>query len=113
MATLVLNVIEKVIDDQNLHYNYQFGFHKNQFTDFFLAFSYDIILKSTDKGLITGMKVTNLQRPLMQSAMVFFYKNYVFDSSKHSVNWFRFYVINRFFKLMGEYLLGLLVYPVV
>ena len=80
LLPLISKVIKKVIHDQtsaflnfrNLLYNYQSGFRKNHSTDYCLSFDtidHDILLQ----------------------------KLYAIGFSKHSINWFRSYLINRTF----------------
>ena len=62
--------LEKVIHDQtnaflkenNLLYNYQYGFRTNYSTNLCLSFLTDKILKGFDEGLLTGMILIGLQK---------------------------------------------------
>ena len=104
MLLLISKVIEKVIHDQtstflnsrNLLYNYQSGFRKNHSTDFCLSFLNDKILKGFDQGLITGMILIDLQKAF-NTINHDILPQYLYVFSKHSVNWFRSYLINKTF----------------
>ena len=106
LLPLISKVMEKVIHDQtsaflnsrNLLYSYQSGFRKNHSTDYCLSFLNDKILKGFDKGLITGMILIDLQKAFDTIAHdILLQKLYAIGFSKHSVNWFRSYFINRTF----------------
>ena len=106
MLPLISEVIEKVIHDQtstflnsrNLLYNYQSGFRKNHSTDYCLSFLNDKILKGFDQGLMTGMILIDLQKAFdTVDHDILVQKLHAIDFSKHSVNWFRSYLINRRF----------------
>ena len=104
LLPLISKVIEKVIHDQtstflnsrNLLYNYQSGFRKNHSTDFCLSFLNDKILKGFDQGLITGMILIDLQKAF-NTINHDILPQYLYVFSKHSVNWFRSYLINKTF----------------
>ena len=104
LLLLISKVIEKVIHDQtstflnsrNLLYNYQSGFRKNHSTDFCLSFLNDKILKGFDQGLITGMILIDLQKAF-NTINHDILPQYLYVFSKHSVNWFRSYLINKTF----------------
>ena len=104
LLPLISKVIEKVIHDQtstflnsrNLLYNYQSGFRKNHSTDFCLSFLNDKILKGFDQGLITGMILIDLQKAFDTFEHdILQQKLYATGFSKHSVNWFRSYLIHE------------------
>ena len=106
MLPLISKVIEKVIHDQtstflnsrNLLYNYQSGFRKNHSTDYCLSFLNDKILKGFDQGLMTGIILIDLQKAFDTIIHdILQQKLYAIGFSKHSVNWFRSYLINRTF----------------
>ena len=69
LLPLISKVIEKIVYDQvdnfllqnNILYNYQSGFNKNHSTDLCFSFLNDKILKGFDKGLFTGVILTDLQ----------------------------------------------------
>ena len=86
------------LNSRNLLYNYQSGFRKNHSTDFCLSFLNDKILKGFDQGLITGMILIDLQKAFdTVDHDILLQKLYAIGFSKHSVNWFRSYLINRTF----------------
>ena len=100
MLPLISKVIEKVIHDQtsaflnsrNLLYIYQSGFRKNHSTDYCFSFLNDKILKGFDQASIDLQKVFDtIIHDILQQ------KLYAIGFSKHSVNWFRSYLINRTF----------------
>ena len=105
LLPLISKVIEKVIHDQtsaflnsrNLLYNYQSGFRKNHSTDFCLSFLNDKILKGFDQGLITGMVLIGLQKAMIYDHDILLQYLYAIGFSKHLVNCFRSYLINRTF----------------
>ena len=106
MLPSTLEVIEKDIHDQtsaflnsrNLLYKYQSGFRKNHSTDFCLSFLNDQILKGFNQVLITGMILIHLQKAFDTiNHVMLLQKLYAIGFSKHSVNWFRSYLINRTF----------------
>ena len=67
---MISKVIERIVYGQVdnfliqniILYNYQSGFRKNHFTNLCLSFLNDKILKGFDKGLFTGMILTDLQK---------------------------------------------------
>ena len=106
LLPLISKVIEKVIHDQtstflnsrNLLYNYQSGFRKNHSTDYCLSFLNDKILKGFDQGLMTGMILIDLQKAFDTiDHVILLQKLYAIGFFKHSVNWFRSYIISRIF----------------
>ena len=106
LLPLTSKVIEKVIHDQintflnswNLLYNYQSRFCENHSTDFCLSFLNDKIFKGFDQGLVTGMILIDLQKAFDTiDHDILLQKLYAIGFSKHSVNWFRSYLINRTF----------------
>ena len=106
LLRLISKVIEKVIHDQtgvflnsrNLLYNYQAGFRKNHSTDFCLSFLNDKILKGFNQALITGMILLDSQKAFDTiDHDIVLSKLYAIGFSKHSVNWFRSYLIDRTF----------------
>ena len=108
MLLLILKVIEKVIHDhtstflnsRNLLCNYQSGFRKNHSTDFCFSFLNDKILEGFDQGLRTGIISIDLQKGFYTiDHDILLQKLYAIGFSKHSVNWFWSYLINRIFLL--------------
>ena len=104
MLPLILKVMEKFFHGQtstflksrNLLCNYQSGFRKNHSTDFCLSFLNDKILKGFDQGLTTCMILIDLQKAFdTMDHDILLQKLYAIGSSKHSVNWFQSYLINR------------------
>ena len=82
----------------NLLYNYQSGFCKNHSTNFCLSFLNDKILKVFDQGLITDMILIDLQKAFdTMDHDILLEKLYATGFSKHLVDWFRSYLINRSF----------------
>ena len=67
---LILKILERFTHGQtnvflkgnNLRYNYQSGFRTNHSTNICFSFSTDKILKGFDKGLLTGIILTDLQK---------------------------------------------------
>ena len=73
-----------------LLYTYQPGFWKKHSTDFCLSYLNDKILKGFDKGLITGMVLTDLQKAFDTTDHdVILQKLYAIGFSKYTVNWFQ------------------------
>ena len=106
MLPLISKVIKKVIHDQtssllnsrNLLYKYQSGFHKYHSTDHCLSFLNDKIFKGFDQGLITGIILIDLQKAFDTfDHDILLQKLYAIGFYKHSLNWFRSYLINRTF----------------
>ena len=106
LLPLISKVIKKVIHDQtsaffnsrNLLCNYQSGFRKNHSTDYCLFFLNDKILKGFIQGLMTGMILIDLQKAFDTiDHNILLQKLYAIGFSKHSINWFRSYLINRTF----------------
>ena len=106
MLPLVSKVIEKVIHDQTstflnskkLLYTYQSGFRKKHSTHFCFSYLNDKILKNFEKGLMTGMILTDLQKAFDTiDHDLFLQKVYALDFLKHTVNWFQSYFSNRSF----------------
>ena len=70
LLPLISRVIERIVYNQvdnfllqnNILYNYQWGFRKNHSTDLCLSFLNDKILKGFDKGLFMGMILIDLQK---------------------------------------------------
>ena len=106
LLLLISKVIKKVIHDQTstflncriLLYNYQSGFCRNHSNGFCLCFLNDKILKGFDQGLIAGMILINLQKAFETIHHgILQQKLHAVGFSKHSVNWFRSYLISRTF----------------
>ena len=106
LLPLISKVIEKVIHDQtsaflnsrNLLQNYQSGCCKNHSTDCCLSFLNDKILKDFDQGLMTGMILIDLQKAFDTiDHDILLQKLHAIGFSKHSVNWFRSYLISKTF----------------
>ena len=106
LLPLISKVIEKVIHDQpslflnskQLLYTYQSGFRKKHSRDSCLSYLNDKILKGFDKGLMTGMILTDLQKAFDTiDHDVLLKKFYAIGFSKHTVNWFQSYLSNRSF----------------
>ena len=122
MLPLISEVIEKVIHDQtyaflnsrNLYTIINLFFRKNHSTDYCLSFLHDKILKGFDQGLMTGMILIDLQKAFDTiDHDVLLQKLYAIVFSKHSINWFRSYLINRIFSVnLGMHFLNLHVGPV-
>ena len=86
------------LNSRNLLYNYQSGFCKNHSTNFCLSFLNDEILKVFDQGLITDMILIDLQKAFdTMDHDILLEKLYATGFSKHLVDWFRSYLINRSF----------------
>ena len=108
LLPLISKVMEKVIRDQtstflnskNLLYTYQSGFRKKHSTDFCLSYLNGKILKGFDRGMMTGMILIDLQKAFDTiDHDVLLQKLYAIGFSKRTVNWFKFYLSNRSFKV--------------
>ena len=65
-----------------------------------LSYLNDKILKGFDKGMMTGMTLTDLQNVFYTiDHDLLLQKLYVIGFSKHAVNWFKSYLSNRFFQV--------------
>ena len=104
LLPLISKVIEKVIHDQasafltsgNLLYSYRSGFCKNHSSDYCLSFLNDKILKAFYQSLMTDMILIYLETAFEKiDRDIQLQKLYALGFSKHSVNWFRSYLINR------------------
>ena len=104
LLPLISKVIEKVIHDQasafltsgNLLYSYRSGFCKNHSSDYCLSFLNDKILKAFYQSLMTDMILIYLETAFEKiDRDIQLQKFYALGFSKHSVNWFRSYLINR------------------
>ena len=105
LLPLISKVIEKVIHDQtsaflnsrNLLYYDQSGFRKSYSTDFCVSFL-NRFLKGFDQGLMTVMILIDLQKVSHTiDHDILPQKLYAICFSKHSVKWFRSYLVNRTF----------------
>ena len=113
MLPLISKVIKQVIHDQTctflnsktLLYTYQSGFRKKQSTDFCLSYLNGKILNGFDKGLMTSMILTDLQKAFDTiDHDVLLQKLYAIGFSKHTVNWFQSYLSNISFLVnLGNY----------
>ena len=82
----------------NLLYNYQSGFRKNHSTDFCLLILNNKILRGFDQGFISGMILIDLEKALDKiNHDILLQKLHTVGFSKHSVNSFRSYLINKRF----------------
>ena len=106
LLPLISKVIEEVIHDEtstflnsnNLLYTYQSGLRKKHSTDFCLSYLNDKILKSFDKGLMTGVILIDLQKAFDTIGHgVLLQKLYAIGFSKHTVNSFQSNLSNRSF----------------
>ena len=108
LLLLISKVIEKVIHDQtstflnskNLLYTYQTGFRKKHSTDFCLSYLNDKSLKGFDRDMMIGMIVIDLQKAFDTiDHDVLLQKLYAIGFSKRTVNWFKSYLSNIYFKV--------------
>ena len=106
LLPFISKVIEKVFHNQTsaflnsrkIIYSYQSGFCKNHSTDFCLSFLNEKVLKDFDQGLITDMILIDLQKAFdTMDHDILLEKLYATGFSKHLVDWFRSYLINRSF----------------
>ena len=82
----------------NLLYNYQSGFRKNHSTDFCLLILNNKILRGFDQGFVSGMILIDLEKALYKiNHDILLQKLHPVGFSKHSVNSFRSYLINKRF----------------
>ena len=86
------------MNSENLLYTYQSGFRKKHSADLCLSYLNDEILKGFDKGMMTGMILIDLQKAFDTiDHDVLLQKLYAIGFSKHTVNWFKSYLSNRYF----------------
>ena len=72
LLSILSKVIEKVVheqltkflNDNNIFYKYKSGFRSNHYTDLFLLFLSDKILKGFDSKIYTGVILTDLQKSI-------------------------------------------------
>ena len=102
---LISKIVEKLIHGQTssflsnneLFYNYQSGFWKNDSTDSCLTFLHDKILKGFDKGLMTGMILVDFQKAFDTIDHGILLKTLsAIGFSNHTVGCFKSYLSNRF-----------------
>ena len=80
------------LSNNEILYSYKSGFRKNHSTDSCLTFLHDKILKSLDKGLMTGMILIDLQKAfdtidhdiLLQKLSAIGFSNQSIFSSDHT-----------------------------
>ena len=108
LLPLISKVIEKIVYDQvdnfllqrNILYNYQSGFNKNHSTDLCLSFFNDKILTGFDKGLFTGVILTDLQNAFDTiNHEILLGKLHAIGFSEKTVAWFKSYLSDRAFKV--------------
>ena len=111
LLPLIFQIIQKLIDEQTssslsnneLLYNYQSGFRKNPSTSSCLTLLHDKVLKSFDKGLITGMVLTDLLKDFNKIGHdILLRKLSAIGFSNHTIGWFESYLSDRFFRLNLE-----------
>ena len=108
LLPLISKIIEKLIHEQigvflsnnKILYNYQSGFRKNHSTDSCLTFLHDKILKSFDKGLMTGMILIDLQKAFDTiDHDILLKKLSAIGFSNHTIGWFKSYLSNQLFRV--------------
>ena len=106
LLPLIPKVIEKVVhiqtstflNSRNILHNYQSGLCKNYSMDYCPSFLNDKMLKVFDEDLVTDMIFIDLHNAFDTiDHDILLQTFYAIDFFKHSVNWFRSYLINRTF----------------
>ena len=108
LLPLIFKIIEKLIHEQTssflsnneILYNNQSGFRNNHLTDSCLTFLHDKILKGSDKGLMTGMILIDLQKAFDTiDHGILLKKLSAIGFSNHTIGWFKSYLSNRLFRV--------------
>ena len=108
LLPLIFKIIEKLIHEQTssflsnneILYNNQSGFRKNHLTDSCLTFLHDKILKGSDKGLMTGIIMIDLQKAFDTiDHDILLKKLSAIGFSNHTIGWFKSYLSNRLFRV--------------
>ena len=103
---LISKVIEKVthgqtstfLNSKKFYRLTNLVFEEKPFYGFLLCYLSDKILKGFNKGMMTVMTLTDLQNVFDTiDHDLLLEKLYVIGFSKHTVNWFKSYLSNRFF----------------
>ena len=100
LLPLIWKIIKKVVKDQKneffedneILYNYPFGFRTNHSTNLFLTFVTDKILKGFNEGLLIGMILIDLQKSFNK---ILLKKLEAIGFSDHFIWCFRSYVCER------------------
>ena len=104
-------MIERIVYDQtntflsenNILYNFQFGFRPNHSTNLCLAHLTRKILKIIDESLLSGMILADLQKAFDTiNQEVLLQKLKAIRFSEEIVQWFRSYLRNRIFLVETE-----------
>ena len=108
LLPLISKVIERIVYNQvdnfllqnNILYNYQSGFKKNNSTDLCLSFLDGKILKGFDKGLFKRMILMHLQKAFdIINSEILPGKLHAIGFSERTVEWFKSYLLDRAFKV--------------
>ena len=108
LLPFIFKIIEKLIHEQTssflsnneILYNNQSGFRKNHLTDSCLTFLHDKILKGSDKGLMTGIIMIDLQKAFDTiDHDILLKKLSAIGFSNHTIGWFKSYLSNRLFRV--------------
>ena len=107
----VTKVIERIVNDQtnkflsenNILYNFQYGFRPNRSTNMCLARLTDKILKGLSESLLTEMILIDLQKAFDTiNHEVLLQKLKAIRFSEQSAQWFRPYLFDRIFLVETE-----------
>ena len=107
----VTKAIERIVNDQtnkflsenNILYNFQYGFRPNRSTNMCLARLTDKILKGLSESLLTEMILIDLQKAFDTiNHEVLLQKLKAIRFSEQSVQWFRPYLFDRIFLVETE-----------
>ena len=104
LSALISKVIERQVDNfllqNNISYNYQSGFRKNNPTDHCVSFLNDKILKDFSKGLFKGMILIDLQKAFDTiNHKILLGKLLAIGFSEKTVACFKSYLSDRTFKV--------------
>ena len=120
LLPLISKIIGKLIQEQTssffpnneILYNYQWGFHKNQSADSWLTFLHDKSLKAFDKGLMTGMILVNLQKAFDTiDHDIILKKLSGIGFSNHTIGWLKSNLSNWLFRVNLENIIQILPIP--
>ena len=106
MLLSILKIIQRIIhdhtnaflSDEDILYNYQCGFRGNDSTNLCLSFLTDKVLEGFDKGLLTGMILTDLQKAFHTiDHEILLQKRKAIKFSQCTVKWFKSYLSEKTF----------------
>lgn len=96
LERVVYNQLNAYLDENNLIYEFQSGFHKGYSTDTYFIYMTDYIRKKIDTGNYTGMVLLDLQKALDTiDHKILMYKLRLCGMHDNSIQWFASYFSSR------------------